>query len=76
MRAGADEATLAALLVTTCEEGSALLGETCAICLGAFEQGDSLKALPSCVHILHSACIDEWLRVKACCPLCKAGVAA
>ncbi len=47
----------------------ALWDEPCAICLSSFTC-DELKAMP-CAHLFHGACLDPWLRIKACCPLCK-----
>jgi len=53
--------------VATTEEH---LGETCAICLHAFERTDSLSALP-CSHAFHEDCISKWMMQRcASCPLC------
>ncbi|GIL62083.1 hypothetical protein Vafri_16369 [Volvox africanus] len=68
---GARASTIAGIPTITCAESSPLLGQTCCICLGNFAAGDQLKSI-QCVHYHHSACLDEWLRIKACCPLCKA----
>uniref|UniRef100_A0A7N0VN13 RING-type E3 ubiquitin transferase n=1 Tax=Kalanchoe fedtschenkoi TaxID=63787 RepID=A0A7N0VN13_KALFE len=42
----------------------------CCICLGAYEDGAELHALP-CNHHFHSSCIVKWLKMNATCPLCK-----
>lgn len=46
------------------------LGETCAVCLHAFERRDSVSVL-RCKHLFHQACIAKWL-LERCrlCPLC------
>ncbi|KAK9817678.1 hypothetical protein WJX72_000566 [[Myrmecia] bisecta] len=72
---GASEWQIAALPVTPCLEGSAMLGETCSICLAAFEPDDKLRCL-QCTHYHHRACLDEWLRIRASCPLCKLSLTA
>lgn len=46
--------------------------ETCAVCLGEFEEGEELKALPECMHSFHVSCIDTWLYSHSSCPICRA----
>lgn len=48
--------------------------ELCCVCLQQFEVGTEAKQLPTCGHIFHCACIDEWLDKKKTCPLCVAEV--
>ncbi|KAH9624973.1 hypothetical protein KSS87_018294 [Heliosperma pusillum] len=43
----------------------------CSICLSDYNINDTIKFLPECLHKFHSECIDEWLRVKAVCPICR-----
>lgn len=45
----------------------------CAICIDALKTGQMVKALP-CSHKFHSKCINDWLKVKLKCPLCKQSV--
>ncbi|KAJ9172655.1 hypothetical protein P3X46_015869 [Hevea brasiliensis] len=46
-------------------------GETCAICLEDYKDGEILKVLP-CQHEFHSSCVDSWLsKWGTSCPVCK-----
>ncbi|XP_024028730.1 receptor homology region, transmembrane domain- and RING domain-containing protein 1 [Morus notabilis] len=46
-------------------------GETCAICLEDYKDGEILKVLP-CRHEYHSSCVDSWLiKWGTFCPVCK-----
>ncbi|MBA0650491.1 hypothetical protein Goklo_017907 [Gossypium klotzschianum] len=45
----------------------------CCICLAAYADDDELRELP-CIHVFHVKCVDKWLRINACCPLCKTEV--
>lgn len=46
----------------------------CAVCLGAFEEKESLRLLPTCGHVFHVDCVDTWLRMHASCPFCRANL--
>lgn len=41
----------------TCAESSVL----CVVCQCEFEGSEVLKLLPSCGHVYHVECIDQWL---------------
>lgn len=43
----------------------------CSICLGEFNEDESLRLLPNCNHIFHVVCIDRWLTSHSNCPLCR-----
>ena len=43
---------------------------TCAVCLDDCGDGDNIRTLP-CMLVFHSTCIEEWLRVRLECPMCK-----
>jgi len=43
---------------------------TCSVCLSDFQEGDTLKTVP-CMHLFHTECIDEWLKMSKVCPVCK-----
>lgn len=49
-------------------------GTECSVCLGEFQQEESLRLLPKCSHAFHIPCIDTWLRSHTNCPLCRAPV--
>ena len=42
----------------------------CHICLSDFEDGEDLRIL-GCCHRYHLQCIDNWLKSKTTCPVCK-----
>ena len=44
--------------------------KACSICLEEFEVGGEVREMP-CKHKFHSGCIENWLRVKGLCPLCR-----
>ncbi|KAI3876722.1 hypothetical protein MKX03_019205 [Papaver bracteatum] len=47
----------------------------CAICISRFEKQDQLRLLPSCCHVFHSACIDQWIMLSNySCPICRSEV--
>ncbi|XP_052191908.1 RING-H2 finger protein ATL80-like [Diospyros lotus] len=43
----------------------------CTICLGEYQEKEELRIMPNCGHNFHLACIDEWLRKQATCPICR-----
>nr|XP_043622679.1 NEP1-interacting protein-like 1 [Erigeron canadensis] len=43
----------------------------CAICLQDFENNEEGRELPSCRHVFHLKCIDEWLVRQGSCPICR-----
>ncbi len=45
----------------------------CAICLGEYARGDSLRTLP-CAHHFHQPCLDRWLVQAKYCPLCQQNI--
>ncbi|XP_039072260.1 NEP1-interacting protein 1-like [Hibiscus syriacus] len=44
---------------------------SCSICLQGLKDGELARNLPRCGHIFHLQCIDEWLRRKGTCPICR-----
>lgn len=49
-------------------------GTECSVCLGEFQEEESLRILPKCSHAFHIPCIDTWLSSHKNCPLCRAPV--
>ncbi|KAL6627199.1 hypothetical protein ACP70R_030925 [Stipagrostis hirtigluma subsp. patula] len=43
----------------------------CAVCLGALDEGQTVRRLPGCDHVFHQECIDVWLASRASCPICR-----
>ena len=49
----------------------------CAICMESFGEDDEVTPLPcNGKHYFHTACISEWLKTNATCPLCREPVNA
>ncbi|GMF70493.1 unnamed protein product [[Candida] boidinii] len=47
-------------------------GDTCPICLMAYEDDQFVRELPKCNHEFHKECIDEWLSEgQNTCPMCR-----
>lgn len=44
---------------------------SCSICLVEYKESDILRLLPSCRHLFHVRCVDQWLRMHATCPVCR-----
>ncbi|RLM59053.1 hypothetical protein C2845_PM18G00360 [Panicum miliaceum] len=58
----ASDETIAALPAETTAGEGETRGKECAVCLEAYEAGDTLRTVP-CAHGFHERCIFEWLRV-------------
>ncbi|KAF7070182.1 hypothetical protein CFC21_075726 [Triticum aestivum] len=76
MQAGMDEAAISALPKVVVRggagEASASSSSTsCAVCLGEYDRGDVLRVLPDCAHSFHRPCVDQWLRLRPSCPVCR-----
>lgn len=58
------------------ESGFHLQQFVCSICLGEFEDQDSLRQL-QCSHLFHKACVDKWVLAEkdtpsqGRCPMCR-----
>uniref|UniRef100_A0A0E0C9U0 RING-type E3 ubiquitin transferase n=1 Tax=Oryza meridionalis TaxID=40149 RepID=A0A0E0C9U0_9ORYZ len=78
---GLDDATIASMPVALYRAVASAAGDgddggaaQCSICLGEFEEGEKVKALPLCGHGFHPECVDAWLRSRPSCPLCRSSL--
>ena len=46
---------------------------SCSVCIEQFEDG-TIKTMPTCQHVFHKECIDEWLAQHSTCPNCRASL--
>ncbi|KAL9344755.1 hypothetical protein Peur_062430 [Populus x canadensis] len=73
---GLDEAVLKSITICKYKKGDGFVeGTDCSVCLGEFQENESLRRLPKCSHAFHLLCIDTWLKSHASCPLCRANIA-
>ncbi|KAL0888175.1 hypothetical protein Bca101_012158 [Brassica carinata] len=42
----------------------------CSICQEEYVDGDEVGSMP-CEHMYHVSCVEQWLRMKNWCPICK-----
>ncbi|EEF30667.1 protein with unknown function [Ricinus communis] len=45
--------------------------EVCVICLEDYMDRELCRILPSCRHMFHSHCIEQWLKWNLTCPTCR-----
>ncbi|KAK9143536.1 hypothetical protein Syun_012936 [Stephania yunnanensis] len=43
----------------------------CTICLGEYQEKETLRIMPICGHNFHLTCIDVWLHKHSTCPVCR-----
>ncbi|KAJ9536951.1 hypothetical protein OSB04_029684 [Centaurea solstitialis] len=72
---GLDEAVIKSIAICKYKRGDGLVSCTdCSVCLGEFQEDESIRVLPKCSHAFHVYCIDTWLKTHLNCPLCRAKV--
>ncbi|RLM69742.1 E3 ubiquitin-protein ligase EL5-like [Panicum miliaceum] len=49
---------------------------SCSVCLADLADGEAVRVLQPCMHYFHPACVEQWLRKSATCPLCRAPAVA
>lgn len=69
---GLDESFIKSIPVINYKQGDKVGGLDCSVCLGEFQENESLRILPKCIHFFHIPCIDMWLKSHSTCPLCRA----
>ncbi|TVU23315.1 hypothetical protein EJB05_25671, partial [Eragrostis curvula] len=62
-------------LVCTYRRADGWREAACGVCLSELADGEAVRVLPACMHYFHTACVGEWLRERATCPLCRAPLA-
>lgn len=55
---------------TDCKSDTSVEYPECCICLTKYKEKEEVRQLP-CSHLFHLKCVDQWLRIISCCPLCK-----
>ena len=50
-----------------------IIGESCCICISKFEIDENITKL-GCNHVLHTKCIEEWVKYKQECPTCRQNI--
>lgn len=71
---GLDESFIKSIPVGNYKQKVSIGGEDCSVCLGEFQENESLRILPKCSHSFHIPCIDMWLKSHSTCPLCRASL--
>ncbi|CDY40109.1 BnaC02g00210D [Brassica napus] len=51
-------------------ETSIFSSQFCSICQEEYVDGDEVGSMP-CEHMFHVSCVQQWLRMKNWCPICK-----
>jgi len=49
---------------------SSTCNHTCTICMDDFVDDEVQRHLP-CSHTFHKTCVDQWLKQKCTCPICR-----
>lgn len=71
---GLDESTIQSYPKVVLGESRRISGISvmiCAICLGEYSAGETLRCIPECEHCFHVECVDKWLKMNSSCPVCR-----
>lgn len=44
--------------------------QKCSVCMEDLKQAEAVM-LPQCAHLYHRQCVEQWLALKNCCPVCR-----
>jgi hypothetical protein len=47
--------------------------ETCSVCLAHFDNNEKLIQI-ECNHFSHTECLNEWVKYKSECPVCRSNI--
>lgn len=56
--------------VKTVSYDKEIMCDQCSICFSNFSDKEDVGCL-DCGHVFHKGCIEEWMRYKTVCPLCR-----
>ncbi|KAI7742271.1 hypothetical protein M8C21_002459 [Ambrosia artemisiifolia] len=71
---GLDQSTIESYTKVILGESKRLPGHgdaACSICLAEYSAKEIVRCIPECRHCFHADCIDEWLKVRGTCPVCR-----
>ncbi|PWA95554.1 RING/U-box superfamily protein [Artemisia annua] len=71
---GLDQMTIESYMKVVLGESKRLPGHedaACCICLAEYDVKEIVRCIPECRHCFHAECIDEWLKMKGTCPVCR-----
>ena len=41
------------------------------VCQGLIKKGDNVKECPTCNNVAHDDHLEQWMKIKQECPICK-----
>jgi transcription initiation factor IIE alpha subunit len=50
------------------------LHQKCTVCQGLIRKGDRISECPNCNNVAHDDHMEQWMRIKSECPICKTRV--
>lgn len=50
------------------------LHQKCTVCQGLIKRGDRISECPTCNNVAHDDHMEQWMRIKSECPICKTRV--